>query len=243
MGWRMKTLGILGLVAALAACGRAPDPLTDELPSMGDFQLGHAVVVTTNMQRVPPSRTATPEEWEAVLTSELNRRFGDYEGGRLYHLGVSIDGYALAPPGIPLVMNPQSVLVLSVNLWDDALGQKLHSDPEQILVVEGAARETFLIGSGFARNREQQMQVLSRNAARQIQRWLLENPEWFSIDPEAPPFRAARTQEEADLAALAVGPVVPPMEAVTEAVTQAPAEPSPQGSVPMPVPRPVAALE
>lgn len=203
MSLRLKSFMVLSLLAVLAACSRAPDPLTDELPGMGDFQLGHAVVVTTNMQRVPPSRTATPEEWEAILTSELTRRFGDYEGGRLYHLGVSIDGYALAPPGIPLIMSPQSVLVLSVNLWDDALGEKLHAEPEQILVVEGAARETMLIGSGFARTRDEQMQVLARNAARQIQRWMLENPEWFNLEADAAPFRAARTQEAADLAAIA----------------------------------------
>lgn len=194
MTLRLSTMAMLCLVTVLAACARAPDPLTGDLPSMGDFQLGHTVVVTTNMQQVPPSRTATPDEWVAILTSEIDRRFGDYDGARVYHLGISIDGYALAPPGIPLVMNPRSVLVLSVNLWDDALGEKRHAEPKQIVVFEGAARETFLIGSGIARTREQQMQVLARNAASQIQRWLLENPEWFDIDPDAPSLRVASVE-------------------------------------------------
>jgi len=180
----------LALTLALAACA-APDPLTDELPNMGDFQLGHNIVVADSMQQIPPSRGATAEEWVTILTSEIDRRFGTYDGDRLYHIAIAIDGYALAPPGVPLVLNPRSVLVLSVNVWDDAAGAKLHEEPEQIIVLEGAAAETAIIGSGLARNREEQMQVLARNAARQVQRWMLDNPEWFGIDPDAPPFRAA----------------------------------------------------
>ena len=98
---------------------------------MGDFRLSHNIVVAENMQQVPPSRNATPEEWQEIITSEIDRRFGDYEGERLYHIGINVDGYALAPPGIPIVLNPRSVLVLSVNVWDDALGEKLHEEPSR----------------------------------------------------------------------------------------------------------------
>ena len=191
----LPRLAPLALLAALAACA-APDPLTDELPSMGNFRLAHNIVVADNMQQIPPSREATAEEWTTILTAEIDRRFGAYEGERLYHIGVAIDGYALAPPGIPLVLNPRSVLVLSVNVWDDALGEKLHDEPEQILVMEGAAAETAVIGSGFARTREEQMQVLARNAARRIQQWMLDNPEWFDIDPDAAPLPAALSAGE-----------------------------------------------
>lgn len=178
----------------LGACGAAQDPLTEELPNMGNFRLGHNVVVADNLQQVPPSRDATPEEWVTILTAEIDRRFGAYDGDRLYHLGIAVEGYALAPPGIPLLVNPRSVLVVSVNVWDDALGAKLHDAPEQILVLEGSSRDTFLIGSGFGRTRDEQMQVLARNAAAQIQRWMLEHPEWFSIDPNAPPLRPAQIE-------------------------------------------------
>ena len=187
---RLTRFAPLALLVALAACA-APDPLTDELPNMGDFRLGHNIVVADSMQQIPPSRTATGEEWIEILTSEIDRRFGDYDGDRLFHIGIAVDGYALAPPGIPLVLYPRSILVLSVNVWDDAAGVKLHEEPEQILVMEGASAETAVVGSGFARTREEQMQVLARNAARQIQRWMLENPQWFDIDEDAPPFRTA----------------------------------------------------
>jgi hypothetical protein len=216
---RLTRFAPLALVAALAACA-APDPLTDELPSMGNFRLGHNIVVAENMQQIPPSRDATAEEWTAILTSEIDRRFGEYEGDRLYHIGIAIDGYALAPPGVPLVLNPRSILVLSVNVWDDALGEKLHDEPEQILVMEGASSETAVIGSGYARTAEEQMQVLARNAARRIQQWMLENPEWFDVDPDAPPFRAAPQTAPETVAETGVAP-----EEMAEATDTPPAAP------------------
>lgn len=224
---RLTRFAPLALFVALTGCGAAPDPLTDELPNMGDFRLGHNIVVADNMQQVPPSREASAEEWTAILTSEIARRFGPYDGDRLYHLGIAIDGYALAPPGIPLVMRPRSVLVLSVNVWDDAAGVKLHEEPEQIVVFEGASAETAVVGSGIARNRDEQMLVLARNAARQIQRWMLENSDWFSVDPDAPPFRAAPAAGEAV--------ALPPLE---------PAAPGavPQAEVPAETDAPVTAV-
>ena len=213
---RLPRFAPLAFVIGLGACA-APDPLNDELPNMGDFQLGHNIVVADSMQQIPPSRDASAEDWVAILTSEIDRRFGEYDGDRLYHIGIAIDGYALAPPGIPLILNPRSILVLSVNVWDDAAGVKLHEEPEQIVVMEGASSETAVIGSGFARNSDEQMQVLARNAARRIQQWMLENPEWFSIDPDAPAFRAApvageitvTTLDDPPPPAVPVAPILP----------------------------------
>lgn len=207
----------LALLIVLAGCD-ARDPLTEDLPNMGDFRLAYNIVVADNMQQIPPSRNATAEEWIEVLTAEIDRRFGAYEGDRLYHIGIAVDGYALAPPGVPLVLNPRSVLVLSVNVWDDALGAKLHDEPEQIVVLEGTAAETAVVGSGFARSREEQMQVLARNAARQIQLWMLDNPEWFNIDPDAPDLPAAMPPAAAvaqTAAPLPEAPPVPPVQRPT----------------------------
>ncbi len=182
---RLARFSTLGFSLFLMACA-AGDPLDEELPPMGDFRLAHNIVVADNMQQVPPSRNATPDEWEEILTSEIDRRFSAYEGDRLYHIGIAVDGYSLAPPGIPIVLSPRSILVLSVNIWDDELGRKLHEEPEQIIVFEGASPETLLVGSGIARNRTEQMQILARNAARRVQLFMLENPEWFNIsDAEA----------------------------------------------------------
>lgn len=193
----MRRLLAFGLLALLTACGvPATDPLEEDLPDMGDFQLAYNIVVADDMQLVPPSRSATEEEWIEVLTAEIDRRFGGYEGERLYHIAIAVDGYALAPPGIPLVLSPKSVLVISANVWDDAAQSKLHDEPNQIMVFEGLSGATVL-GSGLVRTREEQMEVLARNAVRRIQLWMLENPEWFSIDPDL------AAAEAAEIAAIA----------------------------------------
>ncbi|WP_370254739.1 hypothetical protein [Nioella sp.] len=202
---------LLGLVLVLSACA-ATDPLEEELPDMGDFQLAYNIVVADNIQQVPPSRSATAEEWIDVLTAEIDRRFGAYEGDRLYHIGVHVDAYALAPPGVPLVLQPRSILVISANVWDDELQAKLHEEPEQMTIFEGAAPETFLIGSGLARTREEQMQVLARNAARRIQLWMLQNPEWFSIDEEAAAAAEAALAAEVEAVEQPVDPDAIPEE-------------------------------
>lgn len=215
----LTRFALLGLVLILGACA-ATDPLDEELPDMGDFRLAFNIVVADNMQQVPPSREATGEEWIEVLTAEIDRRFGAYEGDRLYHIAVHVDAYALAPPGIPLVLQPRSILVISANVWDDELQAKLHEEPEQMTIFEGAAAETFIVGSGIARTREEQMQVLARNAARRIQLWMLENPEWFSIDEEA----AAAAQQELAATVAEVEQPVGLEEAAAEAEAEAAAE-------------------
>ena len=93
-----------------------------------------------------------------------------------------MDGYALAPPGIPVLLAPKSILVLSANVWDDAEARKLHAEPERITVFEGA-NATTIIGSGFTKTKEEQMRALSRNAARAIQNWILTNPDWLALPP------------------------------------------------------------
>ncbi|MDA0900810.1 MAG: hypothetical protein O2824_01430 [Proteobacteria bacterium] len=173
-----------GIMALLLISCAAPDPLGKPQIPMGDFALGFNIVVADKMQQVPPSRDATPEEWIAVISSEINRRFGAYEGDKLYHIALSVDAYSLAPPGIPVLLSPKSVLVISANIWDDAAGVKLHDAPNQITIFEGASPDT-IFGSGFTHDREEQMQILARNAAKRVQAWMLENPQWFGIDPDA----------------------------------------------------------
>jgi len=216
-----------GMMSLLLLGCTAPDPLGQAQIPMGDFALGFNIVVADNMQQVPPSRDATPEEWIAVISSEIDRRFGAYEGDKLYHIALSVDAYSLAPPGIPVLLSPKSVLVISANIWDDAAGVKLHEAPSQITIFEGASPDT-IFGSGFTRDREEQMQILARNAAKRVQAWMLENPQWFGIDPDAanvalegldvPPDPLA----EADLTALEVPEMAVAETSATPTVTPVP---------------------
>ena len=180
------------VLLSLAACA-TPDPLTEELVEMGNFKLAHNVVVAEKAVLGPLSREADEGSWEIVLKDEIDRRFGRHEGDKLYHLGVSVDAYVLALPGVPLVASPKSILIMNVTVWDDAAGKKLNEEPERITVLESLSGET-VVSSGLTQSKEQQQRNLSRNGAKAIQKWLLEHPEWFDIDKDAAKKAAAEIE-------------------------------------------------
>ena len=174
--------------AVLAGCGKSD--LEEPPVPLGDFALGLNIVVADNVQKVPISRDASVEEWEAVMKDAVANRFGRYQGPKLYNIGISIDGYALAPPGIPVVAAPKSVLVITANVWDDAAEQKLNAEGHRITVFESLSGET-VIGTGLTRNKKEQMEALSYNAVKKVEEWFLENPEWFGLPPKPPAPEAA----------------------------------------------------
>ena len=148
-----------GLVlAALAGCQKN-DLLEPPVP-LGNFVLGHNIVVTDKMQKVPISRPATGAEWEAAVEKAMADRFGRYQGTKIYDFGISIDAFALAPPGIPVVASPKSVLVISANVWDDAAKLKLNAEAERIYVFESLSPQTAL-GSGLTQSRQRQIDQLA----------------------------------------------------------------------------------
>ena len=171
-------IGAGGAVAgALGGCA-ARDPLTQDLPDMGAFQLVQPIVVAESMKKIPPSRDASPEAWDAVMEEELSRRFGHYSGGRSYYVALAIDGYSLAPPGVPVVLTPKSVLIVTANLWTAEPQEKVLG-PHQITAFEGA--QGLLLGTGLTKDADEQMRTLARNMALKVQRWILETPEVLGL--------------------------------------------------------------
>ena len=168
-------------LSLLSAC--AKNDLADPPEALGDFALGLNIVVADNVQKVPISRNATPEEWEVAMKKAVNDRFGRYQGTKLYNIGISVDGFALAPPGIPVVAAPKSILVVTANIWDDAAGKKLNAEGKQLTVFESLSGET-VIGTGLTRTKAEQMDALSYNAVKSVERWLADNPEWFGLPPK-----------------------------------------------------------
>ncbi|SFK14942.1 hypothetical protein [Celeribacter neptunius] len=171
---------------ALTACGDAQE-VTEEtaLANLGDFSYGYNVVIAKDAQKAPFSRTASEEEIETALKAAMQARLGRYDGDKLYHIGIKVDAYGLAMPGVPVLFTPKSVLVLSVNVWDDSQELKLTEKPKLLTVFEKLSGET-LIGSGLTRTKEEQLAILSRNAALKVERWLQENGQWFGVEPIAP---------------------------------------------------------
>lgn len=182
-GMMRSTIPMFGRTAAFAVIALAgctlPEVPSDAPPDMAAFRLGHTVVVADNAQLLPFSRQARAEELEAALKEAVVARLGAYEGAQLYHLGIHVDGYALAAPGVPLLVSPKSALVVSVTVWDNAAGGKINADPHQITVFETLSGSTVL-GSGLTRSREAQLAGLAANAARAIHDWMLTHPEWFA---------------------------------------------------------------
>ena len=179
---------VVGLVmmALLAACSSGSD-LNDPPVPLGDFSLQHNVVVATKAKSVPISRVATEEQLTTAVKGAIAERFGRYQGNSKYHFGVSIEGYILAPPGVPLLLAPKSGLILNVTVYDDAAGKKLNDVPEQITVLETFGTAP-IIGTGYTMNAEEQLAELSQNAAKAIERYLVEQQAqngWFAPKPTA----------------------------------------------------------
>jgi hypothetical protein len=119
------------------------------------------------------------------LKEAIDKRFGRYDGGKLYHLGVSIEGYILARAGIPVVAAPKSAMIIRVTVWDDAQAKKLNVPPKQMTILENIDGES-LIGTGWTQSAEKQLEGLARNAAKAIETFLVEqNAEqgWFIDSP------------------------------------------------------------
>jgi len=175
---------ILTIAAAmsLGACSVLPEQ--EPQRALGDFALGHNIVVAPNPYMGPGSREATADELIEAVQSSIGERLEPYEGEKLYNLGISVDGYVLADVGLPVVLSPKSALIIHVTAWDDAAGEKLNEEAHQIAVLEDFSAKT-IIGSGLFSTGDQQLRVLSKKVALKVEEWLAENPEWFGIDPDA----------------------------------------------------------
>ena len=167
---RYRFFCILFLWLGLAGCF-GPVDLQEPVKPIGDFALGYAVVVGPDMIKGPMSRDGDPDQIIASVKNAIETHLEPLSGAKLYHVAVKIEAYALAKAGVPLLVSPQSALLLSVTIWRDESGQKLNSVPQQITVLEAPSERT-LIGSGLSQSSEQQLENLARSAALQIEAWL-----------------------------------------------------------------------
>ncbi|MEQ9259534.1 MAG: hypothetical protein RIG84_10575 [Roseovarius sp.] len=178
MRLRQSLLPLAALV--LAAC-TASDDLSAPPPDLGDFRLAHNIIVAPNLTKGPLSRPAGKAEWIKAVRGAVDARLRRHEGEKLYNLGIALEGYVLAKPGVPVVASPKSVLLLRVTVWDDAEGTKLSKAPKAFTVFESLSGDT-VVGSGLTLSKEEQMANLAQNAALQIERWLLRQKReegWF----------------------------------------------------------------
>ncbi|SFT14593.1 hypothetical protein SAMN04488040_3444 [Sulfitobacter marinus] len=181
-----RVFAILMTVTFVAACNGASDLNKPPVP-LGDFNLYHNIVVAPKVQKLPISREVSEEVLTTAVKDAIAERFDRYDGTRDYHFGISVEGYVLAPPGIPLVLAPKSVMILNLNVWDDAAGKKLTEKPHQITVFESFDQGP-IVGSGYTKTAEEQLKNLSQNAAKSIEGYLVKQNEaegWFNRPADA----------------------------------------------------------
>jgi len=176
----LKTFFVAALALLLASCGETPDVAVESREPLGDFKLGLAIVVAKNAEKGPLSRDATQQELESSMKAELERVFRGYQGSKFYNIAVSIDAYVLAMPGIPIIASPKSALVVSLNIWDDAKGERITEEHKQFTILEKITGSSFLLGSGLTLSREEQLAELTKSAVAEIDRWLHENEDVFT---------------------------------------------------------------
>jgi hypothetical protein len=172
-----RPIRYLGILLLIAGCGAPPEGV-EGLEPLGDFQLGHNIVVSRSPTMGPLSRQVSDAEWEEAMKAAVTRQFGAFEGGKLYHVAIKIQGYIVAVPGIPLVAAPKSTLIITANVWDDARGVKLSPEAHPITVMESFSGEN-LVSSGLTKSKEEQVRELSENAVGEVLEWMRKHPEWF----------------------------------------------------------------
>jgi hypothetical protein len=174
MVWRMAFICLL----FLAGCSSPIQDFQTKLVPIGNFRLGQIVPrADAELTKGPVSRTASSEEWVAAVNDAFKDRFSRFDGGSYYHLGITVNGYILAKPGIPLIAAPKSVLIFRVIVLEDHTGKVLTGKPHQITIIE-QLNASSLLGSGYTRSREQQINDLAQQAALSTEAWLRRQP-WF----------------------------------------------------------------
>lgn len=175
-----RFLTVLIAAAFLTGCEDIDD-ISGKPRPIGEFALAHNIVVAPNLVKGPASREANKDEFIEAVTKAIDARFSRYDGDQLYHFGISLEGYVLAQPGIPIVLSPKSALILKITVWDDAAGKKLNEEAEQITILENVDGDS-IVGSGLTKTAEEQMDALALNAAKMIQRWITrqhQQEKWF----------------------------------------------------------------
>ena len=180
----LRIFALLLSLLAMTACAVPQKEVTEPPRDLGDFVLGHNIVVAPDLTKGPLSREASKDEWIASVKTAIDARLGRYEGTRLVHLGVNVSGYVLAQPGVPILLAPKSALIITVTAWDDRAGGKFHEEPKMITVLETLTGASIL-GTGLTMTAEEQMANLSFNAAKAIEDWLHENRACMTESPSA----------------------------------------------------------
>lgn len=181
----IRILSMFAALALLAACG---ETRLDEAPEdLGAFQARVTHVYTEKALQWPLSRNAEHSEWTAPIKNAVDTRLRRYEGSQEYDVAVTLEGFMLAPPGVPVLFSPKSAVVVNVFVYDVA-EEKFLAKKHQMEIFESTTGESALLGSGHARTKQEQIQGLAINIADKVEEWMAEQHAeqgWFAPRPAA----------------------------------------------------------
>ena len=89
----------------------------------------------------------------------------------------------LAPGGIPVLYSPKSTAIVNVFVYDVAQ-KKYLVKKEQIQVLEDTTQESFVVGSGHSRTKQEQMDGLALKVALRVEDIMAEGHKengWFNL--------------------------------------------------------------
>ena len=175
----MVRMWVALLCVALLGCG-AEEDLSVAPEPLGQFRLGHNIAIADNVAKGPFSREFTEDQLESAVQNAVAKRLRRYDGDGLYHLGIVVGGGVLALPGIPVFYAPGSVLIVDVTVFDNTTQEMLNDEQHRITAGEGLRNAAPIIGSGYVRPAEDQLENLAEQVAKAIERWLRDNPDWFA---------------------------------------------------------------
>jgi hypothetical protein len=176
----IRLLTFLGLFALVTACSETQ--LNEPPEDLGAFKVRVAHVYTEKALKWPMSRDAQQSEWVEPMKTALEARLRRYEGSQEYDVAVTLEGFMLAPPGVPVLFNPKSVAVVNVFVYDVA-NEEFLADKHQMEVFEDTTGESAIVGSGHSRTKEEQIAGLALNIADAVEEWMAEQHKengWFA---------------------------------------------------------------
>ncbi len=190
-----RIIALFAALSLLVACG---ETRLDEAPEdLGAFQARIMHVYTEKALQWPMSRSADHSEWTDPIKSALETRLRRYEGGQQYDVAVTLEGFMLAPAGVPVLFSPKSVVVVNVFVYD-VEQERFLAKKHQMEIFESTTGESALVGSGHARSKQEQIQGLAVNIADKVEEWMAEQHReqgWFaprdSAEDQADPAAAA----------------------------------------------------
>ncbi|MBT8153412.1 hypothetical protein KMP13_05790 [Epibacterium ulvae] len=182
---------LLSLFMALALLGACGATQVDEAPEdLGAFKARVLHVFTDKALQWPLSRDADASEWTEPMKRALNARLGRYQGSQEFDVAVTLEGFMLAPGGVPILFSPKSVAVVNVFVYDVS-GAVFLAEKIQMEIFEDTTGESALLGSGHSRSKQEQIDGLALNIADKIEEFIAKkhaDEGWFApklAEPQA----------------------------------------------------------